>query len=375
VAALPLEEHMSDASEAHPVRSHLPAILIAVVAIATAAAVYFTKAVDRTSTLRLALVTNHQGPFWDPVIRGAQDAGPDSKVELTVVKSEPTVEAQSKHVRDLLARGVDGIAISPINPQEQAAVLDEAAGKTALITFDSDAPGSQRRLFVGTDDYAAGQAAGQEVRDAIPDGGAVIISARSVEMINGRDRRQGLIDDLLDRSFKYDRPADPADTPLKGGKYSVVATVIDSGDRDKAVAGLTEALKKYPDVKCIVGLFTNSGHYAVQAVEKAGKTGQVKVIGFDESDETQGHIEAGRIHSSILQDQYRCGYEAVRLLADSVRGVDQKGPQGARRTHLPIHVLRMDNMEEMRASKRIRVPRAGATPQPARPPTTTQAGG
>jgi ribose transport system substrate-binding protein len=358
-------------------KSHLPAILIVVVALVIAGAVYFTKAVDRTPTLKLALVTNHQGPFWDPVIRGAQDAAPESKVEVIVVKSEPDADAQAKHVRDLLAQGVDGIAISPINPETQAAVLDEAAGKTALITFDSDAPNSKRRLFVGTDDYAAGQAAGQEVRDAVPDGGAVIISARSVEMINGRDRRQGLIDDLLDRSFKYDRPADPVDATLKGPKYSVAATVLDNGDRDKAVAGLTEALKKHPDAKCIVGLFTNSGHYAVQALEKAGKTGQVKVVGFDESDETQGHIEAGRIQSSILQDQYRCGYEAIRLLADSARGQDQKGPQGARRTHLPIRVLRKDNIDAMRAEKRIRQPAGGveAAPRPAPAAAATQTGG
>jgi ribose transport system substrate-binding protein len=365
----------SEATEVrHAARSHLPAILIAVVALVIAGAVYFTQAVDRTPTLKLALITNHQGPFWDPVIRGAQDAAPESKVELTVIKSEPDAEAQSKHVRDLLGRGIDGIAISPINPQAQAAVLDEAAGKTALITFDSDAPDSKRRLFVGTDDYAAGQAAGQEVRDAIPDGGAVVISARSIEMINGRNRRQGLIDDLLDRSFKYDRPADPLDATLKGSKYSVAATVLDDGNRDKAVSGLTEAIKKHPDVKCIVGLFTNSGHYAVEAIEKAGKTGQIKVVGFDESDETQRHIEAGQIHSSILQDQYRCGFEAVRLLADSARGVDQKGPLGARRTHLPIHVLRQNNLEDMRGSGRVRTP--GVTGRPAgapKPPATTSA--
>ena len=345
-------------------QSRFPMIALIVIAIVAAIAVYASRAVDRSPTLKLALVTYHQGPFFDPVIRGAQDAAQESNVELTVIRSEQDVDAQSKHVRGLLDKRVDGIAISPINPASQASVLDEAAGKTALITFDSDAPQSKRRLFVGTDDYAAGQAAGQEVREAIPDGGQVIISARSVEMINGRDRRQGLIDDLLDRSFKYDRTPDPVNAELKGPKYSIVATLLDNGDRELSVKLLTEALKKHPDVKCIVGLFTNNGPNAVKAIAQAGKTGEIKVVGFDESDETQAMIEAGTIHSSILQDQYRCGYEAIRLLADSARGVDQKGPQGPRRTHLPINVLRKDNIAELRGDQRIRTP-ATAPVEPA----------
>src|SRR6185436_3892320 len=100
---------------------------------------------------------------------------------------------------------VDGIAISPNNPQAQAALLNEAADKTVLITFDSDAPDSKRKLFVGTDDYAAGGWAAQEVQDVLPDGGAVIISVGSLETVNGRARRQGLIDTLLGRPFNRDR--------------------------------------------------------------------------------------------------------------------------------------------------------------------------
>ena len=65
------------------------------------------------------------------------------------------------------------------------------------------------RGFVGTNDYAAGQVAAEEVRSAIPDGGKVIISVGSVDMLNGRDRRQGLIDDLLDRPLRHDHQFDP----------------------------------------------------------------------------------------------------------------------------------------------------------------------
>ena len=53
---------------------------------------------------------------------------------------------------------------------------------------------SKRGSFVGTDDYAAGGFAAEEVRDALSDGESVIISVGSLDTVNGCDRRQGLID-------------------------------------------------------------------------------------------------------------------------------------------------------------------------------------
>src|SRR5205823_7914992 len=182
-----------------------------------------------------------------------------------------------------LAKGVDGIAISPNNPQAQAALLDEAAEKTVLITFDSDAPNSKRRLFVGTDDYAAGGWAAEEVKDVLPDGGAVIISVGSLDTVNGRDRRQGVIDTLLGRSFDRTRTRDPVDAPLKGPKYSIVATVLDGADIAKGKTLIADTLRAHAETKCIVALWSYSAQVALGGIEQSGNTGgKIKVIAFDE---------------------------------------------------------------------------------------------
>jgi ribose transport system substrate-binding protein len=223
-----------------------------------------------------------------------------------------------------------------------------------LITFDSDAPESKRRLFVGTDDYAAGSWAAELVRDVLPEGGEVMISVGSLETTNGRDRRQGLIDALLDRKFDRTRTGDAVDAPLKGSKYSIAATVLDGADVAKGKTLIAAAIKAHPQTNCIVGLWSYSAAVVLGGIEQAGKSGQIKVIAFDESPETQAGIEAGTVQASILQDQYRIGYEAVRVLASSVRGLEQSGPTGPRMTHLPIYVLRQDNLELLRSQNRIR---------------------
>jgi ribose transport system substrate-binding protein len=305
--------------------------------------------------VKVAIVTWTQDSFWDPTERGASDAARDLGVELTFLKSNPDVESQNKNIRDVLAGGVDGLAISPNDPQAQQAIINDAAGKAVVITFDSDAPNTRRRGFVGSDDYAAGQIAADEVRSAIPQGGKVMICVGSIDMSNGRDRRQGLIDNLLDRPFKHGNHADPIDADLKGKNYEVVATLIDHHDIDSVARQVTAAIAANPDVKCIVGLFSYDGHEIVKGIDAAGKKDQIKVIGFDESPEEQADVLSGAIYSSILQNQYHCGYETVRTLADTCRGVAQNGPSGPWLVALPVIVMRKDNLQSLRDSHMVRV--------------------
>ena len=345
-------------------RSRLPFVITIAACCVAAFSLYLWGRAASVQPVKLAVVTWNNDAFWDPVIRGAEDAAKEWEVDLTTVRSTPEMDTQSKHVRDLLARGLDGIAISPNNPEAQAALLNEAAEKTVLITFDSDAPTSKRRLFVGTDDYSAGMWAAEEVREALPDGGSVIISVGSLETINGRERRQGLIDALLGRPYDRARPADAVDAELKGDQYSIVATVLDGADVARGKTLIANALKAHPNANCIVGLWSYSAEVALGGIDQSGKTGQIKVIAFDESPQTQAGVESGRVQASILQDQYRIGYETVRILAATVRGLEQDGPLGPRMVHMPIYVMNKDNLEDLRAQNRVRR-LAGTATQPA----------
>ncbi len=265
-----------------------------------------------------------------------------------MIQCKPTVEAENQNIQEVLGGGFDGMAISPNDVKAQAEILDEATGKIPVVTFDSDAPESKRRRFVGIDNYAAGRFCADELREALPEGGPVLISVGSATMQHGRDRRQGVIDGLLGRSFDRKRASDPLDATLKGAEYSIVATVTDGADPSKAVTAIAEALNSHPEVKGIVGLFSYSAPAALEAMKQVGRTGQVKVVGFDESEETQAGIAAGTIHSSILQDSYRCGYESIEVLADEVRGVARGPAEWSPILYVPIDVLNAKNLPELR---------------------------
>src|SRR5262249_7201520 len=157
--------------------------------------------------------------FWDIAAKGARDAAADPKINVNVEVIMPAKGAsdQKRMVEDLLTSGVEGVAISPIDPDNQKDLLEAIAARTKLITHDSDAPKSKRLCYVGMDNYDAGRQCAQLVRKALPDGGKVMIFVGRLGQANARLRRQGLIDELLDRTPDRTRYDDP-DAVLEGKK-------------------------------------------------------------------------------------------------------------------------------------------------------------
>jgi ribose transport system substrate-binding protein len=271
--------------------------------------------------ITVAFVSNCVDPFWVIAEKGAKDAAADPKIDVNVeIRMPPNgVQDQRRMVKELLAQDVKGIAISPKDPANQGDLLDEIAAKTNLITQDSDAPNSKRLCYVGTDNYDAGRMCGKLVKKAMPNGGTVVIFVGVVDQDNAKRRRQGVIDELLERAPDPSRQ-DPVDVPLKGAKYTILETNTDDMDKVKAKSRVKTALTKYPQLDCMVGLFAYNPPICLDVLKDAGLVGKVKIIGFDESDDTLQGIKDGSIEGTIVQNPYKYGYESVRILAALARG-------------------------------------------------------
>src|SRR5256885_1416626 len=201
----------------------------------------------------VAYVTNGIASFW--VIAEAGDKAGGKKYAATAPAYMPAegIADQKRIIEDLLTRGVDGIAISPIDPANQSDLINQACEATKVITHDSDAPGTNRLSYIGMDNYTAGRMCGKLVKEAMPEGGSLMIFIGRLEQDNARRRRQGVIDELLDRSVdptRYDAPGEK----LKGNKYNIVGTLTDQFDMAKGKANAEDAIARYPDLGCMVGL-------------------------------------------------------------------------------------------------------------------------
>lgn len=315
-----------------------------------------------TSRPSVAYVTNGIASFWVIAEKGAIDGGKDFNADVKVIMPPNGVEDQKRMCQDLIAQGIDGIAISPIDPDNQGDLLAEIAGNTIMITQDSDAPDSDRRCYIGVDNYTAGRMCGKLVKEAMPDGGSVMIFVGRLGQANARLRRQGVIDELLDRSEDSSRYDDPNAGAVKGEKYTVLDTRTDGFDFAKAKEQAQDAIAKYPDLGCMVGLFAYNPPLMLDAVREAGKIGEIKIVGFDEEDGCLQGIVDGEIYGTTVQNPYQYGYKSVEVLAALARGDESVIPEGGF-INVPARNIRRDNVEEFWAElKRLTATDADDSP-------------
>jgi ribose transport system substrate-binding protein len=113
---------------------------------------------------RVAFVTNQQADFWNIAEKGCRAAEKDFDVEVDVrMPDTANATRQKQIVEDLIVNGVEALAISPIDATNQAAMLNDWCRKIPVITHDSDAPQSNRLVYIGMDNYAAGRMVGKLV--------------------------------------------------------------------------------------------------------------------------------------------------------------------------------------------------------------------
>ena len=301
---------------------------------------------------KYAVVTNGVASCWDICKAGAEKAGQDLQVDVEVLMPDG-VEDQKKMIEDMVTRGAAGIAVSPIDPENQTGFFNEVAEETHFITMDADAPDSNREVFVGVDNYDAGRMCGQLVKEALPDGGEVVIFVGRMEQDNAKRRRQGVIDELMGRSpdpTRFDQPGQV----IAGDKYTILGTLTDQFDRSKGKANVEDMLTKHRNVGCMVGLFVYNPPLILEALKQMDRIGEVKVVGFDEADETLQGIIDGTVHGTVVQDPFAYGYQAVKVMKALHEGDAGVVPAG-KFIDIPAKQIRQDNVEAFWAELRARL--------------------
>ncbi|MFN3409682.1 MAG: substrate-binding domain-containing protein [Limisphaerales bacterium] len=254
--------------------------------------------------LHLAFVANSPGEYWAIVNLGCDIAAQQlGEVDLSFrYPSATTIEDQQRIVNSLLAAGVDGIAISPIDPEKQTEFLNEVAAKTLLVCADSDAPKSKRVSYIGTDNVAAGAEAATLLKAALPGGGRVALFVGYANAQNTRDRVAGIR------------------AGLAGSNLQLVETFEDGQKSALVGENLTKALSRHPDLAGVMGVAGYHGPALRKALRDAGRTGQVKIVCFDDNSDTLEGIGAGEIHGTIAQKPFQVGKETIVHMRDRLRG-------------------------------------------------------
>jgi len=249
--------------------------------------------------VKIAFVTNNASQFWKIAEAGLRKYEKEAKVQVDM-KMPPngTPEDQNQILQNLASQGYDAIAVSVIAPKDQLRILNEVAEKTNLITFDSDAEKSKRLLYIGTNNFAAGQALGERIVKLLPDGGRIAVFVGMLSTDNAAQRLGGI------------------EAALKGHKIEIVDKREDNTDRAKARSNVEDIINSHKDLSLVVGLWNYNGPAIAAAIEGLGKQGKIKAAVFDEDDATLDAIKAGTIDATVVQKPFQFGYLSAKWMHD-----------------------------------------------------------
>ena len=278
----------------------------------------------------VAFITNATSDFWKIARKGCDKADAELADVTVAFKSTNTgaVKEQDGLIRAALDMDhADAIAISVVDPASQKQVINDAAKRALVITQDSDAPDSDRALYLGADNRAAGRQAGELIKKALPQGGKIMVFVGKRDVQNARERFEGLTESL------------------QGSKVEIIDLLTDDTDPGRARQNAYETLKKYPDIAGMVGLWSYNGPAILQALRPEGKAGQIKVVCFDDERATLAAIKDGSIFGTVAQQPFEYGYQAVQMAGKILRG-DRSAVPANKTILIPTVVIQKNNVDD-----------------------------
>jgi ribose transport system substrate-binding protein len=243
--------------------------------------------------------------FWQSVHAGAAKAGKETGVD--VVWNGPASEAdytvQLQIVDAMINRHVDAIALAPTDRQALVKVVERAADRNVpVVIFDSAVDTQHFVSQVATDNYKAGQMAGERLGKILDGKGKVVIVAVKPGAASTEAREKGF-EDIIQQKFPGIRILD------KRYGMAVVA---------QAMTVSENMLTAHPGLDGIFASNESSTIGAAQALR--GRAGKIKLVGFDWSPTLLDNLNSGIVDSLVIQDPFKMGYQAVMAAVKHLQG-------------------------------------------------------
>jgi ribose transport system substrate-binding protein len=255
-------------------------------------------------TVGVTLLTRTH-PFYQDLEAGLTEAAGEAGFQLLVTAGEFDVAKQKDQIHDFIVKGVNAIVVSPCDSKSIGTAI-QAANEAGIPVFTADiaclAEGVEIVAHVASDNEAGGRLAAQAMAQALDGAGEVaIIDHPEVESVIQRVK-----------GFEHELVRWPS--------LEVVTKLSGRGVKDQAFRTAEDILQGYPELDGIFGINDDSALGALAAVEKAGRTDAVVIIGFDAVPEAREAIKAGKIYADVIQRPREIGKQTIAAVRTYIAG-------------------------------------------------------
>ncbi|MGB8476895.1 MAG: substrate-binding domain-containing protein [Candidatus Acidiferrum sp.] len=246
------------------------------------------------------IAANINLPYWQEAAAGLRDAAQNMGVKAEM--DGPTTLSPKEELdsfQKAVALHPSGILVSVTSPELFRSAIDSAVAQgIPVICIDSDAPNSRRIVFVGTDNFRAGEESGKRMADILKGQGQIVIVTVPGQP-NLDERLRGVSEALK----KY-----PG--------IKVVNTIDDKGDPRVANDGVSALLAKKEKIDGVICLEASGGSGTAEALHRLDLGGKIAIVAFDKDPETLDWIGRDVINATVVQKPYVMAYYGLKFADD-----------------------------------------------------------
>jgi len=255
---------------------------------------------------KLALIAGVKGDeFYITMNCGAQEKAKELGVSLEFQGPDKfDASLQTPIVNAVAAKQPDAILIAPTDTKAMYAPIKQAADAGAKIVFvdttleQADIAESQ----IASDNEAGGREAAKALADLIGGSGKVFVVNVKPGISTTDARAKG-----------FEEGAKEAGLDYLGQDYS-------QDEPAKAAAIIKAQLAKNPDLKGVFATNLFSAEGTANGVREAGKSGEVKIVGFDAGPAQVEQLEKGDVQALIAQKPADIGAQGVEQAVKALDG-------------------------------------------------------
>jgi ABC-type sugar transport system substrate-binding protein len=258
-------------------------------------------------TIKIGFITKFPVPFFATMEDAAKAYAKEHPgVEVTFAQgtSATDIEGQIAHIESMVTKGMQGIAITPVDPTVAPALDKAIAAGVKVVLMDNDIPDwNGRTALATTNNYNAGKIVGEYLKTVLKNGDTIGILEGVPGVPSLDDRVTGMLDGL------------------KGVDVVIVGKGATNCTEELGINVAEDLLTKNPELKAIFAACGPPAAGAAQAIKNAGiANDKIVLAGFDFCCGEKEALEAGIEDATAAQFPAKMAELGVDALVKSIRG-------------------------------------------------------
>lgn len=256
--------------------------------------------------IKIGYITKFPAPYFqtmeDAAKAWAKDH-PNVEIVFGQSKSATDIEGQIALIEKMVAQGVQGIAITPVDPSLSTSLDKAVAAGVKVVLMDNNIPGWKNVTSLATtNNLEAGKLAGQYLKTVLKDGDKLGILEGVPGVPSLDDRVNGMLEGL------------------KGVNADIVGKGATECTEEKGINVAQDILTANPQLKAIYSACGPPAAGAAQAIKNAKLDHHIILVGFDFCCGEPEAIAAGDEDASVAQFPAKMSEFGVDALVKAING-------------------------------------------------------